>query len=482
MAASCDTISMLNAVSEDKKRLLFLGGIAGALLPFLLFIVGVAWIALSGAPDERGFWPILILALATGLFLARDKKQYCEAVIDGMSERLVMIMIVAWTLASIIGILMSITGLVEGLSWLASQANLGGRGMIVASFLICCAVAISTGSSFATILICGPILYPSAGMLGADLPTLAGAILAGATFGDCIAPISDTTIAAATSQNTDIAGTVLSRLKYVIPVGVVALVAYYFFGSSVAGAVAIIAPQGSPRGLPMLLVPILIIYLFLRRKHLMHGLLAGLCFGVILGLVLGLLSPGQLLSLDLNNFTAKSFVIDGVNRAVGISFFTILLMGLVGALKASGLLDRLVGFASQHSTTEASGEWWIVGTVSAAVLLTTHSVVAILMSGDFANSTGEDAQIHPYRRANLLSMVVCIFPFLLPYFIPVILMSNTTVLGPEYNLASVSPIAVGLHNFVAWGLLAMVLIAVVFGYGRASKKLQGRNDNRELTN
>ena len=31
----------------------------------------------------------------------------------------------------------------------------------------------------------------------------------------------------------------------------------------------------------------------------------------------------QLFSLDLENFTAKSFIIDGINRAVGISFFTI---------------------------------------------------------------------------------------------------------------------------------------------------------------
>ena len=461
--------------SEDfpkKETLHFYGGALGALAPFFTLIVGIIWIALSGAPDERGFWPILILAMGVGLLLVRDKRSYCEAVIDGMSERIVMIMITAWILASIIGVLMSATGLVEGLTWMAGQAHLGGRGMILAAFVICCIVALSTGSSFATILICGPILYPAAGLLGADLPTLAGAIIGGATFGDCIAPISDTTIATATSQNADIGGTVKSRLKYVVPAGFLALICYFIFGGSIS-EIALDANSemiGNPRGIPMLLVPVFIIYLFLRGRHLLYGLLTGLFFGVFMGLALGLLPVGQLLSLDLENMTAKSFVIDGINRAVGISFFTILLMGLVGTLRASGLLKRLVTYASKRSRTKRDNEWWIAGTVSAAVLLTTHSVVAVLMVGDFARDSGSSAGVDKYRRANLLSLVVCIFPFLLPYFIPVILMSNATLSGAEFGVGSVSPLDAGLHNFVAWGLMVMVLAALIFGYGDGKER------------
>jgi len=48
----------------------FWGGIWGALLPFLVFVSGVIAIALSGAPDERGFWPVLPFAGAELAFLA----------------------------------------------------------------------------------------------------------------------------------------------------------------------------------------------------------------------------------------------------------------------------------------------------------------------------------------------------------------------------------------------------------------------------
>jgi Na+/H+ antiporter NhaC len=127
-----------------------------------------------------------------------------------------------------------------------------------------------------------------------------------------------------------------------------------------------------------------------------------------------------------------------------------------------------VDFSSKRGQTIKHAEAWISSTAGAAVLLTCHSIVAILTVGEFTRQTGEKIGIHRYRRANLLSLVVCTFPFLLPYFIPVILMANTTSSGSSYNIPPVSPLQTGLHNFTSWTLLAMVLIAVISGFGRYS--------------
>jgi Na+/H+ antiporter NhaC len=452
----------------NSRNVTFYGGPLVALIPFLLFVSGVIWIALSGAPDEKGFWPVLILALAIGLLLAKDKEEYSQAVLDGMSERIVMIMITAWILASIIGVLMTVTGFVEALAWLASLFHLNGMGFSIAAFIMCCIVSLSTGSSFATILICGPLLYPAGGGLGAHLPTLAGAILAGATFGDFFAPISDTTIASALSQGARIGPTVKSRVKYIIPAAIIAMVAISLSQSLQYSdiGIGIYDMEGSPDGLPMLLVPALIIYLFLKGKHLFHGLMIGLFFGTVLGLALGLLPLDQLISLDLENLVAQSFVIKGINRSIGLSIFTILLMGLVGILKGSNLMNSLINFAQRRGGKMWQSEGWITGVVGISVLLTTHSIVAILMVAEFARKTGSVWDISAVRRSNLLSVVVCIFPFLLPYFIPVILMSSMTNSGNDLGVPSVSPLEVGLHNFLSW-ILILVAIAMVFlGYGR----------------
>ncbi len=467
----------LEETQEKLPQIEFYGGAFGALLPFFVFVSGVIIIALSGAPDERGFWPVLILALGLGLILCKDRTAFSEAVISGMSQKIVMIMITAWILASIIGVLMTLTGFVEALIWISDYLQLSGTGFIIATFIICCIVSLSTGSSFATILICSPLLYPTGGILGAHLPALAGAIIGGATFGDFIAPISDTTIASALSQDAEIGATIKSRLKYVFPAALFALVCYFIvaYNTSDVSAVNENLLLGNPKGLPMLLVPVFIIYLFLKGKHLLHGLLFGLLFGTLLGLVLGLLPLSEIISLDLENFAARSFVIDGINRAVGLSIFTILLMGLVATLKASGLMNRLVDFAATRAKTEKHAEGWIVTVMSMAVLLTTHSIVAILMVTDFTKKTGERLGVSKIRRANLLSLIACIFPFVLPYFIPVILMANMTNTGQEYGIPPVSPLDVGLYNFMSWGLLLMALITLVFGWGKA-KKIKENNE------
>jgi Na+/H+ antiporter NhaC len=465
-------------LQEEKYNQLleFHGGFLGALAPFIIFIIGVVVIALSGAPDEKGFWPILILAIGTGLILAKDRTAFSEIIISGMSQKIVMIMIMAWMLASIIGILMTLTGFVEALIWISDQLNLNDVGFVIATFIMCCIVSLSTGSSFATILICSPLLYPTGGILGAHLPALAGAISGGAAFGDFIAPISDTTIASALSQKAKIGETVKSRIKYIVPAAIIALVGYTLtstlFLSDAKASENILA--GRPEGLLMLAVPALIIFLFLKGKHLVHGLLFGLLFGTILGVFSGLLPLKQVISLDLENFAAKSFIIDGINRAVGLSIFTMLLMGLVATLKASGIMTKLIDYASLHAKTKKDAEGWIASIMSVAVLLTTHSIVAILMVSDFSNKTGNKLGVSKIRRANLLSLAACIFPFLLPYFIPVILMANMTKTGEEFGVSQVSPLDVGLYNFMSWGLLAVALVTILFEFKKRKNIKNGK--------
>jgi len=442
------------------------GGLIGALAPFVVFLSGVGWLALMGAPDERGFWPILLAAIAVGIALARDRHRYCEALLAGMAQPIVMLMIMAWLLAGVLSTLLGASGFVEALIWLARSGGVSGGAYVAAAFVVCCLVATSTGTSFGTIIIGGPLLYPAGASTGADPAMLIGAILGGATFGDSISPISDTTIASAGTQNTDIAGTVQARLKYVLPAAMIALVVYAVAGgarSQTGDSIA--AAVGRPDGLPMILIPVMVIGLLLKKRHLVESLIAGAVAAIVLGLSLGLLQPDQLLRFETGSFTARSVVIDGLERGVGVSVFTLLLVALVSAFEVTGTLSRLTS-TSAGITNPWRAETWIVTTVSAAVLLTTHSVVAILAVGPFARATGIRAAIGPYRRANLLDLTVCTWPFLLPYFLPTILSSNATQSGTALGMPRISAFDAGTHNFYSWALVAIVILAVATGFGR----------------
>ena len=171
--------------------------------------------------------------------------------------------------------------------------------------------------------------------------------------------------------------------------------------------------------------------------------------------------------LDLENFTARGLVIDGMERGVGVSIFTILLVGLVAGLEASGVLGRLIESTGGRARTARGAELWVFATVSLAVLLTTHSVVALLAVGRFTREAGERFGLSPYRRANLLDTTVCTYPFILPYCIPTVLAASTTAAGEAVGLPRLSPLTIGLVNFHSWALLAVVLFAILTGYGRS---------------
>ena len=456
-------VTLPGAQMQEPPPLRFFGGSVGALAPFGVFIAGVTWLGLSGAPDERGLWPVLIAAILMALLLARDRERYCNTLLHGMSQPIVMLM--AWMLAGILGAALTEGGLVEALAGAAQASGLHGGGYAAAAFLVCCLFSAATGTSLGTLILCLPVLYPSGVALGADPAILAGAIIGGATFGDNISPVSDTTIASATTQGAAIAEVVRSRLRYALPAAGIALLGYVALGG---GSNLPAAPEAASSSAPLALLaaPAIVFVLLLRRHHLVEGLLAGITVALAVGWIGGLIQPSDVLRIDPQAFTARGLVVDGIERALGISVFTLLLMGLVAGIEASGLLDRLVRTASRSARSKRGAEAWIFGAVSGAVMLTTHSAVAILAVGAFARRTGEQLGVGATRRANLLDTTVCTYPFLLPWFIPTILAASLTASGAATGMPRLSALQVGTANLHSWLLLSIVLVAVFGGYGR----------------
>jgi Na+/H+ antiporter NhaC len=445
----------------------FWGGSFGAFLPFGLFLFGVMALGLSGAPVETGFWPVLLAALMLGLLLARDRHAYSEAILAGMSRPLVMVLVMAWLLAGVLGTLLAESGLVQSLVWLGRVTAVSGGGYVASAFLITALVSTATGTSLGTILVCAPMLYPGGAGMGADAAWLMGAIIGGATFGDNVSPVSDTTIASANTQGADMGGVVRSRMRYALPAALMAALVFGLWGGGPSAPDGLATEGGTgPGGLVMLAVPALVIFLLVRRRHLVEGLMMGILAATVLGLATGQFGWGELFFVDRAGFTAGGLILTGMQRGVGVSIFTILLMGLVASLEGAGLVRRMVKAATGGSTTPAQAEWRIFATVSAAVLLTTHAAVAILSVGDLTREAGERFGLSAYRRANVLDVTVCTYPFLLPFFIPTILAASTTAGLEAFGMPRLSAGTVGLHNVHSWALLLVILLALATGWGR----------------
>lgn len=453
-------------MQENPKtgQLSFYGGTAGALVPLLAFVSGATYLGVAGAPDERGLWTVLLMALGLALLLCRDRERCAEVMIEGMSQPLVLLMIMAWLLAGVFGALLSASGLVQALAGAAHAVGLQGGMFCAAAFVVACLFSTATGTSLGTIILCFPLLYPAGAGSGADPFWLAGAIIAGSTFGDNISPVSDTTIASATTQAAAIGDVVRSRLRYALPAAAAALVGFVVLGGG-APVTSTVAASIDLSALFMLAAPAFVLGLLLRGTHLVVALAAGIGAAMVLGLGGGFVSWSEVVYIDAQAYGARGLLVDGLDRGVGVSIFTLLLMGIVAVTERSNLLARFS--SGESATTVAAGERQIFGAITASCLLTTHSSVAILAVGNVTRRIGERLGIPATRRANILDTTVCTYPFLLPWFIPTILAANLT--ATDGLMPRLTALQVGLANLHSWLLLAILCAAVFLGYGRSAE-------------
>lgn len=251
-----------------------------ALVPLLLFVVFcILFFVVFKTFDMMHLCMGGYVALIIGSLLSKNWGKYWDAVAVGMSSKIMNELALILLIVGMFGKLMTRGGVAQGFVWLGDMIGLSGGGFTAFTFVATCIIATATGTSIGTMFTAFPILYPSGLLLGANHVFLAGAILSGAIFGDNVGPISDTTIASASTQTytrkegtADVAGVVGSRMKYALVAALAATVCFVIFGGSgaetnAAEAEAILAQYSNPKGLIMLIpVVILLVVAFIKRN------------------------------------------------------------------------------------------------------------------------------------------------------------------------------------------------------------------------
>jgi Na+/H+ antiporter NhaC len=460
---------MSTSVASGGGVLRFRGGMVGLFLPFGLMFAGVLWLGLSGVAIPEAYWPVVILALLVGLLLVRDERAYVEALVSGIASPMLGIMLLAWFLAGILGRLLSETGIIDGLVWLALQAGLTAAWFPLATFVVAAGLSISTGTSVGTILAATPILFPAGFTLGADPLLLTGAIIGGAFVGDNLAPISDTTIVSAYSQGTEVSRVVRSRLRYAGVAGGTTVLLYIAFAlaAPTSPAAAAADVQASPDGLIMLVVPAVLITMMVRGRHLVPALLYSLALGVGLGLAIGLLHPVDLLSINAEEFTVGGIVVSGIMGMIGIAVFTVFLMGLAGTLEAGGMVDWLMRRAESLATTVTRAETSIVGATLSMNALTGAGTPSMVILGPFVRRLGHRFRIAPWRRGNLMdacsTTIIGFLPYSVAVLIPFAFASERVAAAGVQNF---TPVYLVPYVFYCWALMIVIALAALTGWGR----------------
>lgn len=472
-----DSESGASAESEEETpQLSFYGGNLAPGLMILAFLGSVLYIVWLGAASSTSFWAAGILSIFVGGVLAKNHTAFSEAVIDGLSREMVGVMVAAWLLAGILGAVLTAADTPGALIYVASLFGdvITGRVFVIVTFILSSIIATAIGSGAGTVIAAGPVFFPAGVLLGAHPVLMGGAILSGAAFGDDYAPISDTTIVAAYTQETDISGCIRSRLKYILIAAALAIVLFLIapvpgVGETAQGSITQVYEQfNRPDALPMLIPAFVVIGLALYGMHLVTILVFGNIIAIVFAVGFGLVEPSGIVSYeDVIGGNPGGAVISGIEGLIGVIIFAMLVMAIYGVLERSGTIEDITALALKPVRGIRSAEVSIVGITLIVNLITALNSVTLLAVGEIVNNIGKDAGVNEYRRANLLDMAGNSLFYTLPWMLaPLLMVSVISGVTEQYPVTVPSVAQVGLYTFHSWMLLLVVIGAIVTGFGR----------------
>ncbi|QPZ39600.1 Na+/H+ antiporter NhaC family protein [Paramicrobacterium chengjingii] len=445
-----------------------LGGPFMALIPALVFVGVLAWLSIAERATISGFWVGGWAAVVTALALSTTKKKAAESIIRGLSDKTGAVIIAAFVFAGIFGSVLSGGGLVDGLLWLGLTTGLHGAAFTVLAFVLACIFAAGTGTSVGTVVAMVPVLYPAGVFLGADPTMLAVAIIAGGAFGDNIAPVSDSTISSAFTQNAQMGDVVKSRLPLSLSAAGISVVVFAIFGGG--GTVSQNPPgaDSSALGLLMILPFALVIFLAIRGTHIIASLTWGTVAALVIGLATGLLKPTAVFSIPAERGDSTGLIEDGIAGVTGAVVLVLFILALAQLLSDSGLMGRLLTMLQARAAKGVrSAEFTIVAvTMLFTIPLGSNAPAILLVGPTLARPLGLSHKLTPSRTANLLDCSANTIFYMLPWHNAVIVWFVTVLAAASAHDLPSPSIAAAFLNPYAWGLIVVLIISILTGWNR----------------
>ena len=446
----------------EKKKLEFRGGWMVAFLPvciFLFFCI-LYFIVLKAFEMYALAMGAFVALLISAVFTKKGHyDRFWEAVYDGAKEAIpvaVLLLIIGMFSAMI-----KAANISTGFVWLADKLHVGGGLFTAFTFFAVCIIASATGSSLGTMFTCFPIFYAAGILLGSNPAALAGAIVSGGIFGDNLAPISDTTIISAGTQEytkksgfADVGGCVTSRLKYSLAAGAVSFVLFWIFGGGGtlgSGAEEILSQNMNPATLVMLVPVVVMLVTAVKTRNIYKAITVGLILGTIVGMAFHLLTPSSILSVK--DGAPAGFLTDGIGALEKIT--NMILGSKFGQTTRGAEIAMMLGISI---TT------MFFGGVTSASMAT---------FGKIQNEIGKRVGLHPYRRANLLDGFANSIVLAVPFLSVFVFIGSSLTAGYEYADA-LSVTQVSGFMFYCFSLFLVLLFSVITGWGRAYEGADGK--------
>ena len=267
----------------------------GALLPVVILVLLLSFNVTVYGDDALGGsnqFILLIGAAVAAIVGFRNKVTY-DQMIEAIGSNLksttgaILILLFVGALAGT----WLLSGIIPAMIYYGLQI-LHPNIFLPACIVICAIISIATGSSWTTSATVGIALIGIGRALEIPVGMVAGAVISGAYFGDKLSPLSDTTNLAPAMAGSDLFTHIRYMTHTTVPSIIITLIVFLILGffQNTTGAtdtdiLLTSIKESFTINLGLFLVPVLVIFLIIRKTPPLAALLAGTLLGGLFALI-----------------------------------------------------------------------------------------------------------------------------------------------------------------------------------------------------
>jgi Na+/H+ antiporter NhaC len=324
-------------------------------------------------------------------------------------------------------------------------------GIFVAASLI----ALSIGTSVGTIATLTPIAASIAEQTGCNVGWMIAIVIGGALFGDNLSFISDTTIAATSTQGCNMRDKFRTNFIIVAPAAIATLLIYIFSNNWDFDTSAIVATTTAPW---YIVLPYILV------------LVAAFCgMNVLSVLVIGILSSGLIgiASCQITLIDWFSAMGEGINSMGELIVITMIAGGMLETIRYNGGFEYIISAITSRTKSRRGAEFSIAGLVTFADICTANNTVAIISVGPIVRNIAQRFGISARRAASIMDTFSCFAQGLLPYGAQLLIAAG---IASEDISGSISTAEIIPYLYYPMTMGACALLAIIIQWPRYNKK------------
>ena len=413
-----------------------------ALSPLIVFVV--LYLVLSLVAGDFSRVPMTVVFLVASVYaVATSTKFSLKERIDiygkGASTPNLLLMLWIYVLAG------AFAQSAKGMGAIDATVNLAltllpGNMLLAGLFLAACFISISVGTSVGTIVALTPIAAGVAELTGISIPMMTAIVVGGSFFGDNLSFISDTTIAATSTQGCRLSDKFRVNAYLVFPVALLMLGVYIFMGTGIE----------SPRDIPEVDIMKVLPYIAVLITAIAGmNVMAVLTLGIILTGLIGIINGA------FNIFGWFQAMGDGIIGMGELIIITMMAGGLLELIKYNGGIEYIISLLTRHIANKRGAEMAVAGLVSMVGLCTANNTVAIITVGGIAKQIADRFGVDNRKCASILDTFSCTVQGLIPYGAQLLMAAG---------LASLNPISIVPYLYYPMALGIVAIMSIVFRY------------------